>query len=144
MMTLTQPLISKRCSTCKNDLPVDAFAKHKSTKDGLQYRCRSCVKTHRGAYDFSKQKNLSLKHKFGLSLAEYNVMLEKQNGQCAICGTDKCETGYSLAVDHCHVTGKIRGLLCRTCNTTLGKFNDEIERFYKAARYLEATQPSNT
>lgn len=66
--------------------------------------------SHRSAY---------LKRKFGISLEEYDEMLKSQFGSCAIC--DKiCEK--SLAVDHDHKTGKNRGLLCFTCNSTLGHF----------------------
>lgn len=74
---------------------------------------------------------------------EYYRMLEEQNNHCAIC--EKEETRKSrtngkicaLAIDHCHKTGKIRGLLCHCCNTAIGKFKDDIELMKKAISYLE-------
>lgn len=71
------------------------------------------------------------KYRYGLTHEQFASMLEKQGGVCVICrGTDKTR---SLAVDHCHVTGRVRGLLCGTCNTALGAF----ERFgSEMAQYL--------
>ena len=66
---------------------------------------------------------------------EYQQKLEQQNGVCAICfGTD---TGKSLAVDHDHVTGQIRGLLCGRCNPAIGYLRDSAELARKVANYLE-------
>lgn len=63
----------------------------------------------------------------------YQQILAEQNGRCAICNS---RSNMRLAVDHCHETGKIRGLLCRTCNGGLGLFGDSQERLNGAARYL--------
>lgn len=72
--------------------------------------------------------------KYGLSIADYDVLAEKQNGVCAICGEpDK----QRLAVDHNHETGVVRGLLCRLCNLGLGHFKDRPGVLTKAAKYLE-------
>lgn len=76
-----------------------------------------------------------LKRKFGITVSEYQEMFDVQNGKCAICGKD--DNGKSLSVDHNHNTGKVRGLLCRKCNTGIGLFNDNISLIYKAVRYLE-------
>ena len=87
----------------------------------------------------------ALKSFYGITEDDYERMFREQGGKCAICSA--MEPGHSrtkFCVDHDHKSGAVRGLLCVDCNTTLGKFNDEIERFYKAAHYLEATQPSNT
>ena len=65
-------------------------------------------------------------------------MLGAQNGRCAICGRPETEAG-GLAVDHCHATGKVRGLLCTLCNTALGKFRDRTDILRAAIRYLETT-----
>lgn len=63
-------------------------------------------------------------------------MLEEQGGVCAICGR-VCSTGMNLAVDHCHVTGEIRGLLCQGCNVSLARFNDDVAVLKNAIVYLE-------
>lgn len=76
--------------------------------------------------------------KYGLSLDDFNNMLEKQNYQCAICGySDFSDKNYFPLVDHCHRTGKVRGILCANCNHSLGKMNDDPSRLRKAAPYLE-------
>lgn len=68
----------------------------------------------------------------------YQALFDRQNGKCAICGTDSGSNGRGdkLAVDHCHESGNIRGLLCHRCNTALGLFNDKIEVIRSAADYL--------
>jgi hypothetical protein len=88
------------------------------------------------------QRRVRLK-RFGLTVADYEAMLKAQDGKCAICGTVKPARGnghYSFPVDHCHKTGRVRGLLCHTCNVTLGRFNDCPEEIVqwaeKAAKYL--------
>ena len=63
-------------------------------------------------------------------------MFDKQGGVCEIC-KQMCPTGKRLAVDHCHKTNNVRGLLCSECNTGLGKFRDNTELLLKAINYLE-------
>lgn len=75
------------------------------------------------------------KRKFNLEDNEYQKLLEKQNGRCAICQSDTPEK-RSLAVDHCHETDKIRGLLCSKCNTGIGSFKDNIQLLENAIAYL--------
>lgn len=90
-------------------------------------------------------KNLELKKHFGITLSQYNKLKESQNGVCAICG--KPETIFDskqqklreLSVDHCHTTGKIRGLLCSHCNHAIGKFNDDVDLLQKAINYLTSS-----
>jgi len=76
----------------------------------------------------------SLKTRYGISIAQYNAMLEEQGGVCAICGEQPEEE--RLCVDHSHATGKIRGLLCRRCNSGLGCYNDELRLTMGASAYL--------
>ena len=65
---------------------------------------------------------------------EFKKMLIKQDNKCAICGNE--ETKRRMSVDHCHKTGKVRGLLCQLCNTSLGGFQDDVNRLKKAIKYL--------
>jgi Autographiviridae endonuclease VII len=74
------------------------------------------------------------KKKYGLTRDEYEKLLTEQGGLCIICGD---EVGEALRVDHDHTTGKVRGLLCSSCNTGLGYFYDNPESLRKAAWYLE-------
>lgn len=77
-----------------------------------------------------------LKRKFGITLDQYKSLNKAQEGRCAICGGLNV-AGRRLAVDHCHRSGKIRGLLCYKCNVGLGSFDDDLERLLLAALYLE-------
>jgi hypothetical protein len=78
----------------------------------------------------------NLKRRFKLTTGQYDEMALLQCGLCAICG-EECATNRRLAVDHDHATGKIRGLLCQACNTSLGKFKDSPALLRRAANYLE-------
>lgn len=72
---------------------------------------------------------------FGLTPEMFQEMLDAQGGGCAICGGLE-RKGHALSVDHCHATGKVRGLLCGNCNRGLGLYKDNPERLIKAAEYL--------
>lgn len=79
-----------------------------------------------------------LQRKYGLSLGEYEKMLQNQNGHCAICGTTEFSgKGKKPHVDHCHKTGKIRALLCNQCNVGLGAFRDSPELMEAAINYIK-------
>lgn len=73
--------------------------------------------------------------KFGISVVEYDALLAKQSGVCAIC-SQVCSTGNHLAVDHDHNTGRIRGLLCSRCNRAIGLLGDDLARLQQAIAYL--------
>jgi len=84
-----------------------------------------------------KVKNNDLYKKYGITLEDYNKMHKEQDGKCKICDKEESYKGYSLAVDHCHETGEIRGLLCSTCNRALGMFKDSITNLQNAINYLK-------
>ena len=79
------------------------------------------------------------KRKYGLTSEEYDTMFKTQGGRCAICGEDQDNMPYKLDVDHDHNTGKVRGLLCHSCNLILGSARDRIDLLYQAATYLDRT-----
>jgi hypothetical protein len=80
---------------------------------------------------------IELRRSFGITVADYNAMLEEQGGGCAICGRqDASQAKRRLHVDHDHATGAIRGLLCHGCNVGLGSFRDDPARLERAAEYL--------
>lgn len=78
-----------------------------------------------------------LKYKYNITIDEYNALFTEQGGSCAICGTHQSALNIPLCVDHSHLTGKIRGLLCRRCNTGIGLLKDSKDILYRAAKYLE-------
>lgn len=85
-------------------------------------------------------KNTVLKRNFGITIDQFNKMFSAQGGCCLICGRHASEFKKSLAVDHCHKTGKIRGLLCHHCNTAIGLLQDEPVLAVKLAEYLKGHQ----
>ena len=142
----------KQCPSCGLQKPFAEFNKSSTRIDGLAFYCKFCSRQiskashermkrdpERYAKYLWKERNRHLKRKFGITLELYEILLAQQGEGCAICGATECQSGVSLAVDHCHKTGKIRGILCRDCNTTLGKFNDDRNRFLKAIEYLDRT-----
>ena len=80
--------------------------------------------------------DLRLKRLYGITLEEYKARMLKQDSRCAICGGVN-KSGKQLAVDHHHITGKVRGLLCSNCNNGLGLFQDNPELLNKAAAYIK-------
>lgn len=80
-------------------------------------------------------KNAKLKKTFGIDLETYNSILKSQDGVCAVCKQPSAKK--FLAVDHCHTTNKIRGLLCANCNTALGLLKDSVEIIENLKKYLE-------
>lgn len=82
-----------------------------------------------------RAKGYDLKRRFGVSLPEYEDLLKQQDGKCAICG--QVDQWFGLAVDHCHGTKKVRGLLCSQCNRGIGMFRDSPDLLRKAAEYLQ-------
>lgn len=91
---------------------------------------------------FKTNRKSVLKIKYGISIDDYNELLSKQNNVCAICKKEemiidpRSQTKRQLAVDHCHVTGKVRGLLCSRCNIAIGYFNDNVLLIKEAIEYL--------
>lgn len=94
----------------------------------------------------NQDKIYNLRNHYGMTLDEYTNLLDQQNHVCAIC--KKAETRIdkrtgkprSLSVDHCHTTGRIRGLLCGFCNGALGFVNDDIEVLETMIQYLKDSQ----
>ena len=116
---------TKKCSSCKNDIDLNLFRKNGKY---LASVCNVCA--------VENNRETHLRNKYGITLDFYDKLLEKQNYVCAICNLTN-NNGYKLCVDHCHTTGKIRGLLCHTCNTALGKFKDNEELLINAIKYLK-------
>jgi hypothetical protein len=84
-----------------------------------------------------RQRDYKLKYNYGFSVDEYDSLYEKQQGRCAICHTDNPGGPHNrLYVDHDHITGKIRGLLCQQCNLALGLFKDSQDILGSAIVYL--------
>jgi hypothetical protein len=128
--------------TEENPQPLENFHKQKTGKFGRRSRCRVCHNRYAREYEASRgyewRRAKALRLAYGLSLEEYDTLFKAQEGKCAICkGTDsKHPISEFLVVDHCHETGKVRGLLCNMCNRGIGFYLDDAERLLHAAVYL--------
>jgi hypothetical protein len=142
------------CPKCKNDFDkshfhttVDRKGKYKGK---VNYYClignknfnsggRSRRKNNNYLYNSKEYSRFyRMIREFGISLDVYNEFFNKQQGCCAICGIHQIQINKSLCVDHCHNSGKVRGLLCMKCNTGIGNANDSIEILQKFITYLNA------
>ncbi len=123
----------KNCIDCGVEYPPEAFPVHKDPRGYAGYislpRCKTCN---------AIWKNKShLARKYGLSIEDYNQMLIEQGNKCSICGSSGSgEDKNKFVVDHCHHTGKVRGLLCWPCNIGLGMFRDNLDLLDKIKIYL--------
>lgn len=128
----------KTCCKCKIPKDLKEYNKDKSRPDGLEPTCRACKSAVRNK---DKEKSGKLFNKFGITLEQYKDILKLQNNKCAICEIS-IETHLNLRqtyfpVDHCHTTGKIRGLLCDKCNRGIGLLQDNPDILQKAIDYLQ-------
>lgn len=123
-----------------------ALDKEKTLARRARYRAKNREKIRAYGRQWKKNNpttsNESYKRLYGITEEDYLRMLKEQNEVCKIClkpETAKAKDKVKrLSVDHCHTTGKVRGLLCNKCNTTLGKYEDSIETFERFVEYLSA------
>lgn len=148
--------IEKACKGCDRRLPVSAYSFKNQEINLRQAHCRQCVSSRskagrpealirERAWALANPLKAKLKHhreglrkNYGLTPADYNEMLKKQNGKCAICGVDSPgrKNGTNFYVDHCHATGLVRGLLCHSCNLGIGHLKDDVRLVESALQYL--------
>ena len=134
---------TKLCSCCNTEQPEENFYIRKET-GGLHPGCKSCRRKKALASKKSNPDKVALndrrhywKKKYGITEADYNAMLVRQNGVCEICKEPESYKQYHLAVDHCHATGKIRGILSRNCNLAVGCLKEQVSRAESLISYLE-------
>lgn len=101
------------------------------------YECRQCSQDRR-VRNPDHVRNLKYQNKFGITLEQYNSMFTKQNGLCLGCYRHQKDDKRAFAVDHSHITGIVRGLLCGNCNVALGNAKDDPVILRRLADYLEA------
>lgn len=124
-----------KCSMCKSEKKLTDY-----WDIDLKSRFCRCKECRENMYK-KHREIVSMSHRVKLPKAEYDLMLEKQNFVCFICKNPekaKFKKGIkNLAIDHCHASGKIRGLLCQSCNQGIGIFKDSLEYLRAAADYLD-------
>ena len=137
------------CVSCNYHKPLDEFYTRIRAKKRQRHgsRCKPCERIRDKKYNRTnrirmrqrypnKKRSDTLWEKFSLTVDEYDKMLENQQGKCAICRCDRKIQKRNFAVDHCHATGKIRGILCGNCNAGLGFFKDNPQSLTNALTYL--------
>lgn len=146
----------KRCTTCWTVKPLENFPPDKRKTDGRQSSCHACTREvsarwreeNPEKYEALKKQartdrqklrrfELHLQQTYGITLAQYQEILARQSGVCAICESEHIGRGSRLHVDHCHKTGRVRGLLCGHCNTAIGLLKEDPKLFDAAVRYLQ-------
>lgn len=136
----------KECRTCKQVKLLSEFIKDPRWPNTYKVDCRVCYnKKRRDKYNPQLRRIDGLKQLYKLTECDLHNMHAHQHGKCAICKTPiSLISGISKKgkahVDHCHTTGKVRGLLCTKCNTLLGMANDSIPILKEAVIYLERGQ----
>ena len=131
----------KSCTQCGAVKELSEFGNFKyKGEPRKRAACKNC-KNQQQKKRYSKAPEVHraylYKKKYGVTLQEYDELLAEQNGCCKICGTDTPNGQGRFVIDHNHVTGEVRGLLCSTCNTGLGNFYDNPDHLIKAAHYLK-------
>lgn len=134
------------CKKCNEAKGTEFFHVDKTRSNGYHPYCKLCRVEYTTKYANGSRKTpegkaraiaAHRKREYGVTEEQYNKLLNEQGGCCAICGQqEKSIKKVSLAVDHNHRSGKIRGLLCDTCNRGLGFFKDDPALLFKAIGYL--------
>ena len=148
----------KTCTMCGEEKPVDQFRKQKGRKE--RANCKECdVARHKewarknrehlreyGKTRYREKIDKWAQHilrKYNLTPTDYDALLQRQGSACAICGEGNPHNKQGrFNIDHCHKTGRVRGLLCWRCNVAIGKMMDDPHRLRMAATYLEQSLPS--
>lgn len=152
--TQDNPDGTRTCSKCSTAKDITEFAYSPHCLRGRRGTCKACVsadeklrdKSHRDSATYEYKRRERFRRKYGITIAEYEQMLTSQQGLCAICR--KPDAGWNrgnvMVVDHDHVTGAVRGLLCHWCNSLLGQARDNVDVLTAAIAYLQpALEPGD-
>lgn len=137
----------KRCARCKEEKPLEDFTSLRASRDGKDYYCKPCANAryleHREArLEYQRKwtvrqpgyhRRYALRRKYGMTSDDFWRLVEDQEGRCT-CGRYLDFT--NTCVDHCHKTGKVRGLLCTPCNLALGHTGDDPKTLMSLASYV--------
>ena len=147
----------KECTRCRHIKPLTDFTRCRDNIDGVSCYCRNCTSELRKVYVSRNKKKIALqraikaktpaerigvwrrhlKKKYGISVAQYDILLKRQNSCCGMCGTPQAQLKNRLGVDK--VGNWIRGLLCNKCKTAIGLLGGSLQRVEKVYWYLKNT-----
>lgn len=141
----------KKCNKCGEEKELSMFYKDKINKDGHSGKCKPCKNAntlewreknrdkynedHR-AYAKKHSRRIHFQRSYGITPEQYNEMFAAQDHKCWICSKVKGKKKRPFAMDHCHKTGKTRGIICYSCNRGM-YYVDNDEFMVKAKAYLE-------
>lgn len=136
----------KTCSKCRIEKPHDAFNKRRALKSGISAYCKACAREKALRHYSSTaeyQARMRVKRLYGLTDQQLAYWEWRSLGNCEMCGKPETASGVSdkpkrLSIDHCHDTGRIRGLLCFVCNA--GRYPDDIARLSARIEFLQRTE----
>ena len=144
--------VEKYCPRCDTIQPIEKFGRRR-TQAGFKGYCHDCERGYDAAYAATESgresrrlaslkwsrdnREYRLRLNYGIGVEDYDRMALEQGGRCAICATGEPGSGNGFfAVDHCHTTNEVRGLLCTPCNMAIGLLNDDPVRLASAITYL--------
>lgn len=138
----------KYCSSCNSIKDLNEFTINSSKQSGRSSTCRKCraikrsqnrakdnskfLEYERDPIRLDKQKNCRFIRNYGITLEKYENLVDEQQNLCKICLKNT-----KLVIDHCHRTGKVRGLLCHNCNVSLGLLKENIKIIQNIINYLK-------
>ena len=114
---------------------LEANKRYAQTEKGKAAQARSGAKYYQKNRE--KIEGKRLERVYGITMEDYNMLFDAQDGCCALCDTHATELSKRLLVDHCHESGEIRGLLCTRCNSAIAQLGDNEEGMRKALDYME-------
>lgn len=125
------------CYKCHMSKPISEFKSNPAMLKGYENICKSCT--------IIRQREHRIYRYYGIELEDYDKMAKDQEGKCLLCEKvpNGLKKGEQFHVDHDHITGKIRGLLCDTCNRGLGMFKESPELLLKASEYISKHRRGN-
>lgn len=146
---LNGDVLLKQCTKCGEAKVLSCFSKYRRHRDGYKDRCKACInlsakrwydQRDEAARALNNEKALIYQRtrRYGLSPSAYEALIDIHNGRCRLCKQPFADE--SPYIDHCHKTGRVRGLLHRTCNLLLGHAKDDPEILRLAAQYLEESR----
>lgn len=139
-----------KCRLCEKLRPINRFSR-RTDSGNLRTECRDCLNTTRKTQPRYRQwhkenkksvqeymRRYDLKRYYGITPETFEEMLTKQNYQCLICKSENPQSKHGkFHIDHCHSSGKVRGLLCSLCNVGLGAFRDNLKFLTNAMEYIK-------
>lgn len=134
----------KICIKCGTKKPLDEYHASASAKDGRRNECKTCRREQSKAWNApnsERKRRENLLYRYGITPEHHDSILAAQMGRCACCGTDSPGGRQTkFHIDHDHATGKIRGLLCHSCNLGIGALGDNVEGVTRALMYLQRAE----